>query len=452
VAIDHRGLTDKLALQAQHDALTGLPNRILFQDRLSQALAQAQRNEQKVAVMYMDLDRFKHINDTLGHSPGDALLRQVASRLAGCVRGSDTLARLGGDEFTVVLTELEDADDAIRAAQAIVEAMRQPFTLEGRELFITMSLGMSLYPDDGADAATLMVNADVAMYRAKELGRDNFQWFDIDMNALARERMDLESQLRYALQAGQLTLDYQPQCGADGSIFAFEALMRWQHPVLGSVSPTRFIPIAEDSGLIVPMGEWALREACRQAAAWRRAGRPELRVSVNVSALQFNRPDWVETVRGALEEAQLAPEALELEITESLLLDDVRESSASLFKLRELGVGVAIDDFGTGYSSLSYLHKLPISTLKIDQSFVREIGMAPMHGQGDAPVIRTIIALAHNLGMKVVAEGVETEEQRRVLVALGCEGLQGFLLHRPLDVAAATAVLEAVRKPSGGVA
>jgi diguanylate cyclase (GGDEF)-like protein/PAS domain S-box-containing protein len=443
VAIDHRGLTDKLAHQAQHDALTGLPNRILFQDRLSQALAQAQRNEQKVAVMYMDLDRFKHINDTLGHSPGDALLRQVASRLAGCVRGSDTLARLGGDEFTVVLTELEDAREAIRAAQTIVEAMRQPFTVEGRELFITMSLGMSLFPEDGTDPATLMVNADVAMYRAKEVGRDNFQWFDADMNALARERMELESQLRYALPTGQLSLEYQPQCGGDGEVFAFEALMRWSHPQLGAVSPTRFIPIAEDSGLIVAMGEWALREACRQASAWRRAGHPELRISVNVSALQFNRPDWVETVHRALLDAELAPEALELEITESLLLEDVRESSTNLFKLRELGVGVAIDDFGTGYSSLSYLHRLPITKLKVDQSFVREIGLGSTPGWEDAPIVRTIITLAHSLGMSVVAEGVETEAQRQLLLRLGCEGLQGYLLHPPLDAARAGALLEA---------
>jgi diguanylate cyclase (GGDEF)-like protein/PAS domain S-box-containing protein len=441
VAIEHRELTDKLAHQAQHDALTGLPNRILFQDRLGQALAQAQRNGQKVAVMYMDLDRFKQINDTLGHQPGDALLVQVAQRLAGCVRGSDTLARLGGDEFTVVLTELEDADDAIRAAQHIVEAMRRPFTLADRELFITMSLGMSLYPQDGDDAATLMVNADVAMYRAKEVGRDNFQWFDAEMNALARERMEIESQLRYALQAGQLSLAYQPQCDAEGTILAFEALMRWQHPGLGAVSPTRFIPIAEDSGLIVAMGEWALREACRQAAAWRRGGHPGLRISVNVSVLQFNRVDWVDTVRRALIEAELAPEALELEITESLLLDGVRESSANLLQLRALGVGVAIDDFGTGYSSLSYLHKLPITKLKIDQSFVREIDADP--ARDDAPIVRTIISLAHNLGMAVVAEGVETEAQRRMLLRLGCEGLQGYLLHPPLEAARAGELLQA---------
>jgi diguanylate cyclase (GGDEF)-like protein/PAS domain S-box-containing protein len=452
VAIEHRQLTDELSYQAHHDALTALPNRQLFQDRLGQALAQAKRSNRQVAVLYMDIDRFKQINDTLGHSSGDELLRQAAARLGNCIRGSDTLARLGGDEFTVVLSELGGGEAAMRVARKMVEAMRAPFSIGGRELFVTMSLGISIHPDDGADAESLMANADAAMYRAKELGRDNFQWFAAEMNVLARERMELESHLRHALQMGDLSLAYQPQCKAGGRIFGFEALMRWRHPTLGDISPSRFIPLAEESGLIVPMGEWALRQACAQTVAWQRAGNEGLRISVNVSAAQFNRPDWVDTVRHALRDTGLSPAHLELEITESLLLQSARETAANLFELRALGVSVAIDDFGTGYSSLSYLHKLPISTLKIDQSFVREIGMAPMHGQGDAPVIRTIIALAHNLGMKVVAEGVETEEQRRVLVALGCEGLQGFLLHRPLDVAAATAVLEAVRKPSGGVA
>jgi diguanylate cyclase (GGDEF)-like protein/PAS domain S-box-containing protein len=449
VAIDHRELTDKLSHQAQHDALTGLPNRLLFQDRLGQAIAQAQRNRQQVAVIYMDLDRFKHINDTLGHSAGDALLRQTAARLDSCVRRSDTLARLGGDEFTVVLAELDDPRDAMRAAKNIVEAMRLPFAVDGRELFVTMSLGISLYPDDGTDGETLMVNADVAMYRAKELGRDNFQWFAAEMNVMARERMELEWHLRYAMQLGQLGLAYQPQCDAHGQVLAFEALMRWQHPTLGEVGPSRFIPLAEDSGLIVSMGEWALRSACAQAAKWRRSGHPTLRMSVNVSALQFNRPDWVDTVRRALHDTQLAPDALELEITESLLLKNTRETSANLFELRRLGVGVAIDDFGTGYSSLSYLHKLPISTLKIDQSFVREIGGRATPGQEEAPIIRTIVTLAHNLGMAVVAEGVETEEQRELLVRLGCEGLQGFLLHPPLDVEQAGALLAGrLREPA----
>ncbi len=443
VAIDHRELTDKLTHQAQHDALTGLPNRLLFHDRLSQALAQAHRNGQKVAVIYMDLDRFKHINDTMGHSAGDALLRQAAARLDNCVRRSDTLARLGGDEFTVVLAELDDPRDAMRAAKNIVEAMRLPYTVEGRELFVTISLGISLFPEDGDDSETLMVNADVAMYRAKELGRDNFQWFAADMNIMARERMELEWHLRYAMQLGQLSLAYQPQCNAEGEVLAFEALMRWQHPTLGAVSPSRFIPLAEDSSLIISLGEWALRKACAQAAEWRKAGHPKLRISVNVSAMQFNRQDWVETVRCALRDTQLPAEALELEITESLLLASVRETPSNLFELRRLGVGVAIDDFGTGYSSLSYLHKLPISTLKIDQSFVSEIGAQPAHGQEAAPIIRTIITLAHNLGMAVVAEGIETEAQRQLLIRLGCEGLQGFLLHKPLDVERARALLDA---------
>jgi len=434
VAIEHRLLTDQLSHQAHHDALTGLPNRLLFQDRLSQALAQAERKKQQVAVLYMDLDRFKNINDMLGHSSGDALLREAASRLQGCIRKTDTLARLGGDEFTVVLSELNDPQDAMRVATNLIEAMRAPFQMDRHELFVTVSLGISIYPDDGGDGETLMANADAAMYRAKETGRDNFQWFAAEMNAVAKERMSMDGQLRHALRLGQLSLHYQPQCGVDGEIQGFEALMRWQHPTLGTVSPARFIPLAEASGLIVPLGEWALRTACAQMVAWRQAGHPTLRIAVNVSAVQFKRADWVDTVRRALHDTQLAPEALELEITESLLLNSVSETSANLFELRELGVGVAIDDFGTGYSSLSYLHKLPVTTLKIDQSFVREIGLKSRQGQEEAPIIRTIIALARNFGMSVVAEGVETEVQRELLLRLGCESLQGYLLHRPLTV------------------
>jgi diguanylate cyclase (GGDEF)-like protein/PAS domain S-box-containing protein len=441
VAIEHRLLTDQLSFQAQHDALTGLPNRLLFQDRLSQALALAERNQHQVAVLYMDLDRFKQINDTLGHSVGDDLLRQTASRLADCIRKSDTLARLGGDEFTVVLTELNDPQDAMRVAKKLLSTMHVPFQVAGRELFVSISLGISIYPDDGLDGETLMVHSDVAMYRAKEVGRDNFQWFAAEMNALATERMDLELRLRHAMELGQLSLYYQPQCGANGEIQALEALMRWQHPDFGMVPPARFIPVAEESGLIVPMGDWALREACAQVASWRKRGHPSLRVAVNVSAVQFKRLDWVDTVRRALQDTQLEPEALELEITESLLLQSVKETSANLFELRTLGVGVAIDDFGTGYSSLSYLHKLPVTTLKIDQSFVREIGLRGVEGQEEAPIIRTIIALAHNLGMVVVAEGVETDTQRDLLLKLGCESLQGYLLHRPLTAEQTEALL-----------
>ncbi|CAN5172104.1 hypothetical protein BH11PSE14_BH11PSE14_11910 [soil metagenome] len=434
LAIEHRLLTDQLSHQAHHDTLTGLPNRLLFQDRLNQALAQAQRKKLQVAVLYMDLDQFKSINDILGHSSGDALLCQAASRLQACIRKTDTLARLGGDEFTVVVNELSDPQDAMRVAAKLIEAMRAPFHIDQHELFVTLSLGISIYPDDGLDSDALMANADAAMYRAKETGRDNFQWFTAEMNTLAKERMSMDGQLRHALRLGQLSLHYQPQCGADGEIQGFEALMRWQHPTLGMVSPAQFIPLAEASGLIVTLGEWALRTACTQMVAWRQAGHPGLRIAVNVSAVQFKRADWVDTVRRALHDTQLAPEALELEITESLLLHSLSETSANLFELRDLGVGIAIDDFGTGYSSLSYLHKLPVTTLKIDQAFVREIGLQSLPGQEEAPIIRTIIALARNLGMGVVAEGVETHAQRNLLLSLGCESLQGYLLHRPMPV------------------
>ena len=434
VAIEHRTLTDQLSHQAQHDALTGLPNRLLFQDRLNQALAQAERKKLQVAVLYMDLDRFKNINDMLGHSSGDALLCQAAGRLQACIRKTDTLSRLGGDEFTVVLSELNDAQHAMRVATKLIEAMRAPFHVDQHELFVTISLGISIYPDDGIESETLIANADAAMYRAKETGRDHFQWFSAEMNALAKERMSMDGQLRHALRLGQLSLHYQPHCGAQGEIQGFEALMRWQHPTLGMVSPAQFIPLAEASGLIVQLGEWALRTACAQMVAWREAGHPDLRIAVNVSAVQFKRADWVETVRRALHDTQLPPEALELEITESLLLHSVSETSANLYELRDLGVGIAIDDFGTGYSCLAYLHKLPVTTLKIDQAFVREIGLQSLPGQEEAPIIRTIIALARNLGMAVVAEGVETIAQRDLLLSLGCDSLQGYLLHRPMPV------------------
>ena len=442
VAMEHRELTDQLSHQAHHDALTGLPNRLLFQDRLAHAIAQAARHGTQVAVLYMDLDRFKHINDTLGHASGDALLRQVAARLDGCVRKSDTLARLGGDEFTVVLNDLVEASDAMRVGRALVESMRVPFRVDGRDLYASISLGISMYPQDSLDAGQLMAHADVAMYRAKEMGRDTLQWFAPEMNLLAREQLDLENDLRRALAQGELELHYQPQYDGGDRIVALEALLRWQHPLLGSVPPSRFIPLAEQCGLIVPVGEWALRRACVQAVKWRQAGHAALRISVNVSALQFKRDDWVDTVRSALRDSGLDADALELEITESLLLQSANDTLANLIELRALGVGVAIDDFGTGYSSLSYLHTLPISTLKIDQSFVREIDEGP-RGQGErAPIVRTIIALAKNLGMAVVAEGVETTIQRDLLRSLGCDLLQGYLLSAPRDAADTGHLLE----------
>ncbi|MEO5813441.1 MAG: EAL domain-containing protein [Rhodanobacter sp.] len=441
VAIEHRRLTDRLAHQGQHDALTGLPNRLLLQDRLGHALTLARRKQHQVAVLFMDLDHFKQINDTLGHSHGDVLLCDVARRLESCIRRSDTLARLGGDEFMVVVPELDDPNDAMRVAGKLLEAMRSPFHVGEHEFFLSTSIGISLFPEDGDDVETLMASADTAMYRAKDAGRDNCMWFTPQMNTHVLERVEMERQLRHAMALGQLSLRYQPQTDQFGEVKGFEALLRWDHPTLGMIPPTQFIPVAEESGLIVPIGEWVMREACRCMAAWHRAGHTSLTISVNVSAVQFRRGDLLETVRRVLTETQLDPTALELEITESLLLRNAAEASIHLDELRKIGVGVAIDDFGTGYSSLSYLHKLPVSRLKIDQSFVCEIGLKPSTGCDEAPIIRTIIALAHNLGLTVVAEGVETRAQLDLLNSLGCDGFQGYLLHLPLTEDAARRVL-----------
>ena len=441
VAIEHRRLTDRLAYQGQHDALTGLPNRLLLQDRLGQALALATRKQHQVAVLFMDLDHFKQINDTLGHSHGDLLLREVARRLEGCIRKSDTLARLGGDEFMVVVPELNDPQDALHVAGKLQENIRAPFHVGEHEFFLSTSIGISLFPADGDDVETLMANADTAMYRAKEAGRDNCMWFTPQMNAHVLERVEMERQLRRAMALGQLSLHYQPQTDQFGQINGFEALLRWEHPTLGLIPPSKFIPVAEESGLIVPIGEWVMREACRCMAAWHRGGHKSLTISVNVSAVQFRRGDLLGMVRRVLADTRLDPMALELEITESLLLRNAAEASVHLAELRKVGVGVAIDDFGTGYSSLSYLHKLPVSRLKIDQSFVCEIGAEPLDGRDDAPIIRTIIALAHNLGLTVVAEGVETPVQLDLLKSLGCDGFQGYLLHLPLTEEAAGQLL-----------
>ncbi len=452
VAIEHRRLTDRLAHQGQHDALTGLPNRLLLQDRLGQALALAMRKQHQVAVLFMDLDHFKQINDTLGHSHGDLLLCEVARRLESCIRRSDTLARLGGDEFMVVVPELDDPQDAMRVAGKLLETMRAPFHVGEHEFFLGTSIGISLFPADGDDAETLMASADTAMYRAKEAGRDNCMWFTPQMNIHVLERVEMERQLRHAMALGQLSLRYQPQTDQWGEINGFEALLRWKHPTLGMVPPSQFIPVAEESGLIVAIGEWVMREACRCMAAWRRGGHESLTISVNVSAVQFRRGDLLETVRRVLADTRLDPMALELEITESLLLRNAAEASVNLAELRKIGVGVAIDDFGTGYSSLSYLHKLPVSRLKIDQSFVCEIGMKPLAGRDEAPIIRTIIALAHNLGLTVVAEGVETRAQLDLLKSLGCDGFQGYLLHLPLTEDAAGRLLARAAEPRRSMA
>ena len=428
IAIEQRQLTDKLAYQAQHDALTGLPNRALFEDRLHRALAQARRQGWLAAVLFVDLDRFKQINDTLGHSVGDSLLQQVARRLEGCVRRTDTLARMGGDEFTLLLTELRDQQYVLTVAQKLLDALQAPFQVDTYELFITASIGVSVYPRDGKDAATLQRNADSAMYRAKNRGKNNFQLFIPEINASALESLEIENALRRALENDEFQLRYQPQVSIDGGLTGLEALLVWNHPKLGIISPTQFIPVAEECGLIVPIGSWVLKQACSQAAEWRRAGLPPVKVSVNVSATQFTRAGFADAVAGILEETGFDAGSLELELTESVVMNNVEESSRQMSRLRTLGVCIAIDDFGTGYSSLSYLRNLPIDTVKIDQSFLVELESEP----NAMPLLRAIVALAHSLSLSVVAEGVETEQQLEALRQVGCDRVQGYLTGEPM--------------------
>jgi diguanylate cyclase (GGDEF)-like protein len=374
VAIEQRELTSQLAYQAQHDALTGLYNRFSFEDRVKLALAQGRRDGGHTAILWVDLDRFKLVNDSLGHIIGDSLLQKVAKRLVDSVRETDIVARWGGDEFVVGLLQLRAPRDATLVAQKILDALRIPFDVEGHEVFVTATIGIGVSPRHGRDMATLLRNTDNAMCRAKNEGKNNYRWYTPDVGAAASRRLDLETQLRHALERSQLLLHYQPQFELEsGKLVGLEALLRWNHPSLGLVSPTSFIPIAEESGLIIPIGAWVLEETCRQIQVWQKAGRVEFRVAVNVSTLQFSRPGFVETVAQALTKTGVDPRFLELEMTESLVMRDVVESTPRMAKLRELGVTISIDDFGTGYSSLSCLQRLPIETLKIDQSFVRDM-------------------------------------------------------------------------------
>lgn len=417
---------------AHHDALTGLPNRALFRDRLTHAMAQADRYHQKLAVMFLDLDRFKAINDTLGHNVGDQLLKIAAERLRSCVRDCDTVARLGGDEFTVIVEDIIEDHDAAAVAQKILDTLSQPFNLYGHEVFISVSVGVTLYPSDDENADNLLRNADSAMYRAKEFGRNNYQFYVADMNVKARERLMLESSLRRALDRGEFTLYYQPRVDLlSGRIIGAEALLRWRHPELGLVPPSEFIPILEETGMIIPVGDWALREACRQNRAWQEAGLSPIRVAVNLSVRQFIQKDLADTVVRALAEAGLAAEDLELEITEDLFLEHNETNIVTLSRLKKMGIHISIDDFGTGYSSLSYLKRLPIDTLKIDQSFVRDIGTDP----DNKAIASAIIAMAASLRLNVLAEGVETDEQLAFLRAQGCNEIQGFSFSHPLPAA-----------------
>jgi diguanylate cyclase (GGDEF)-like protein len=416
-----------------HDVLTGLPNRTLFEDRIAQALLSAQRNEQMLAVMLLDLDRFQTTNDNLGPVVGDRVLCEVAERLSTCVRGGDSIARLGSDEFAILLTQMENAEDADRLHQKIVAALRQPFHCGAHELYITASKGISFYPLDGTDAHSLLKNAGAALCHAKEQGGDAYQVYMADMNAGSLKRLALENSMRRALERDEFILHYQPQANAGTqNITGVEALVRWQHPELGLISPAEFIPLAEETGLMVPLGEWVLRTACAQNKAWQQAGFPHLSMSVNLSLRQFRQTNLTGMVGQVLEETGLDPTYLELELTESSVMMNTESAVTTLRKLQALGIRIAIDDFGTGYSSLNYLKNLPIDTLKIDRSFVRDAATNPV----DAAIVQAIITLAHSLNLKVKAEGIETQEQLDFLCLLRCDEIQGYLLSRPLPAEA----------------
>lgn len=428
---EHKQTEEHVRHLAHYDALTNLPNRTLFNDRLGQALINAQRDKGKAAVMFLDLDRFKNINDTLGHGIGDLLLQEVAVRLTGCVRQGDTVSRLGGDEFVVLLPELNDEKDARLVAQKLLNAAAFPIVLEGHELHISASIGISYYPMDGANAEALMKNADVAMYRAKEEGRNNFQFYHASMNARSFERLAMETSMRYALNRGEFDLYYQPRFALpEGRIVGAEALIRWNHPDLGLVSPGLFIPLAEETGLILPIGEWVLEQVAAQGKAWQQAGFPPLSLAVNVSARQFRRVDFAAKILQILRNSGFDPHYLELELTESTLMTHAEENIETLKKLSALGIRIAIDDFGTGYSSLSYLKRLPVDILKIDRSFVSEV---PDNRDGVA-IVEAIIAMAHSLGLHIIAEGVETAEQLEFLQMRKCNEIQGYHFSHPLPV------------------
>ena len=411
---------------AYHDDLTGLPNRVLFEDRL----AQARRRQERVAVLWLDLDNFKTINDSLGHSVGNLLLKQVGERLHRHTRAQDTVAKVGGDEFIFALVNPGPLSRAATAVKRIRRVVAHVFEVQGHVLNVTCSIGVSLFPDDGADSETLLKNADLAMYCAKENGRNNCQFFTAELNARVVERLTLENSLRVAVKKQELFLVYQPQLEiASGRISGGEALLRWRHPELGLVAPDRFIPIAENSGLIVPIGEWVLRTACTQARCWQELGLPPLPIAVNVSAVQLHQGHFLPLIRRVLDETGLAPQYLELELTERVLLSNTGKMLSLMQDLAGMGLPLSIDDFGAGYSSLGYLQDLPICKLKIDRSFMR----AMMANPRDATITAAVIGMGHSLNLKVLAEGVETEEQMSFLRAHGCDEIQGFYFSQPLE-------------------
>jgi diguanylate cyclase (GGDEF)-like protein/PAS domain S-box-containing protein len=428
---DRKVAEERVQYLAYFDALTGLPNRTLLQDRLTKALADARRQKYKIALLFLDLDRFKDINDSLGHSVGDLFLQEVAERLKRFAREQDTVSRLGGDEFLIMLTHISDISDAAVAAERLMDVMTTGFVVQGHSLNVSCSIGISIFPEQGADCETLIKNADAAMYGAKESGRNNFRFFAEHMNARAAERLTLENSLRQALGKNELFLVYQPQMDiATGMITGLEALLRWQHPELGLIPPDQFIRIAENSGLIVPIGEWVLRTACRQSRTWQDDGIPAVSVAVNVSAVQFRQEGFCQLIRKVLDETGLAPQYLELELTESLLLANAEVTFSVLQELKDMGVTLAIDDFGTGYSSFNYLRQFRVSKLKIDRSFIRDIAVNP----DDAAITTAIISMAKSLNLRVIAEGVENDAQMSFLRAHQCDEIQGYYFCKPLAV------------------
>ncbi|WP_229726253.1 putative bifunctional diguanylate cyclase/phosphodiesterase [Oxalicibacterium faecigallinarum] len=428
-AITERKLHEaEIQFQATHDALTGLPNRTLMYDRMQQAILHSQRYGNLTAIAFLDLDQFKFINDSLGHQVGDELLKITAQRLTGCLRESDTVARQGGDEFVLLLTSQPNEESITQTMQRVLHEVSQPWKANDLDFQITCSIGVTLCPNDGRDAETLLKNADSAMYKAKELGRNNFQYFAAEMNTSVTDRLELLNRLRQAIPNDEFVLHYQPKLNLNnGRIIGVEALIRWETPT-GRVSPASFIPLAEETGLIIPIGEWVLRTACRQNRDWQKAGYPPIPISVNLSPRQLARGDIVDLVSRVLQETELDARYLELEITESVMATDVDKSFAMLTELRALGVKISLDDFGTGYSSLSYLKRFPVDTLKIDQSFVRDIATS----QDSAAIVKAIISLGHNLNLNVLAEGIETAEQSRFLQQNGCDEGQGYLMSRPV--------------------
>jgi diguanylate cyclase (GGDEF)-like protein/PAS domain S-box-containing protein len=424
-----RAMALQMTYSAQHDFLTGLPNRMLLNDRVNQAIAMAPRHCKTVAVLFLDLDGFKHINDSLGHPTGDKLLQSIAKRLVDCVRASDTVSRQGGDEFVVLLSEVAQPEDTAITARRMLQAVAEAHSVDQHDLHVTTSIGVSVYPDDGQDAETLIKNADTAMYQAKENGRQSYQFFKSAMNVRAVERQSIEESLRRALERQEFTLHYQPKINLrSGQITGAEALLRWAHPMRGPVPPAQFIPVAEDCGLILPIGNWVLREACKQGQAWLKAGLPLATMAVNISAMELRCESFLEGVFTILEDTGLDPRFLELELTESVLMKHAESAESILKTLRASGVQVAVDDFGTGYSSLSYLRRFPIDALKIDQSFVRQITTAP----GETTIVTAVIGMGRNLKLRVVAEGVETQEELAFLEAHQCDEAQGYYFSQPV--------------------